>query len=119
VEQVDGVGGVFIRSGDPERLRAWYADHLGIESEDWGGRVFTAAAGQTFTWAVFPGDTDYFPGPVMINFRVRDLDALLAQLRAAGVDVDPNVMDHENGRFGWALDCDGNRVELWEPAPEQ
>lgn len=119
MERVEGVGGVFIRSDDPARLRAWYAEHLGVESEDWGGCVFTAAAGQTLTWAVFAGDTDYFPGPAMLNFRVHDLDAILAQLRAAGVEVDANVMDHENGRFGWALDCDGNRIELWQPAPGQ
>ena len=119
MERVEGVGGVFIRSPDPDRLRAWYAEHLGVEIAEWGGCVFSATGGETLTWAVFPCDTDYFPGAAMVNFRVRDLDALLAQLRAAGVDVDPQVMEHENGRFGWAVDCDGNRVELWQPAPGQ
>jgi predicted enzyme related to lactoylglutathione lyase len=119
MERVEGLGGVFIRSADPARLGAWYAEHLGLALEDWGGCVFTAGGGQTLTWAIFPGDTDYFPGAAMVNFRVRDLDALLAQLRAAGIEVDAQVLEHENGRFGWALDCDGNRIELWQPAPGQ
>jgi catechol 2,3-dioxygenase-like lactoylglutathione lyase family enzyme len=120
VERVTGIGGVFIRSAQPEALRAWYAEHLGLELEDFGGAVLRSAGGETLTWAVFAGDTDYFgrrEQQAMLNYRVRDLDAMLAQLRAAGVDVDERVEDHEYGRFGWATDPDGNRVELWEPIP--
>ena len=118
MERVTGIGGVFIRSAQPEALRAWYAEHLGLELEDFGGAVLRSAGGETLTWAVFAGETDYFgrrEQQAMVNYRVRDLDAMLAQLRAAGVDVDERVEDHEYGRFGWATDPDGNRVELWEP----
>jgi predicted enzyme related to lactoylglutathione lyase len=68
-------------------------------------------------WSLFTADSDYFPReqPAMVNFRVRDLDAMLAQLRTAGAEVDDRVEDYEYGRFGWFADPDGNRVELWEP----
>jgi predicted enzyme related to lactoylglutathione lyase len=117
-ERVEGIGGVFFRARDPDALRTWYASHLGIDMEDFG-TVFTAGEGDQTVWAPFPADTDYFGAreqPVMVNFRVRDLDAMLAQLRAAGVDVDDHVHEMEFGRFGWAVDGEGNRFELWEPA---
>jgi predicted enzyme related to lactoylglutathione lyase len=116
-EAVDGIGGVFFRARNPDEVRAWYAKHLGIEMEPYG-TTFTAKGGDQTVWAPFPADTDYFgPGDqqLMVNFRVRDLEAMLAQLRAAGVDVDEQVAEHEFGRFGWATDPDGNRFELWEP----
>jgi predicted enzyme related to lactoylglutathione lyase len=121
VERVTGIGGVFIRSARPDELRAWYADNLGLDVDaEWGGTVFTAVGNETLTWAVFPGDTDYFGSrtqQAMVNYRVRDLDAMLEQLRAAGASVDPEVHELEFGRFGWATDPDGNRLELFEPAP--
>lgn len=116
-EAVDGIGGVFFRSRDPDALRAWYAHHLGIEMEDYG-TTFTAKGGDQTVWAPFPADSGYFGGEeqqLMVNFRVRDLDAMLGQLRAAGVDVDGRVEEHEYGRFGWATDLEGNRFELWQP----
>jgi predicted enzyme related to lactoylglutathione lyase len=116
-EAVDGIGGVFFRAGDPDALRAWYAKYLGIEMEDYG-TTFTATDGDQTVWAPFPADTDYFGGKeqqLMVNFRVRDLDAMLEQLRLAGVDVDTRVEEHEYGRFGWATDLEGNRFELWQP----
>jgi len=119
LERVTGIGGVFFRSARPDVLRRWYAEHLGLEVEDWGGAVLTAAGGETLTWSIFDAGTDYF-GPsgqqLMVNFRVRDLDAMLEQLRAAGVVVDDHVHEIEFGRFGWAVDPEGNRFELWEPA---
>ena len=117
-EAVEGIGGVFFRTTNPDALRAWYAEHLGIEMEDYG-TTFTARDGDQTVWAPFPADTDYFGSrnqPLMVNFRVRDLDSLLDQLRSAGVDVDARVEEHEYGRFGWAVDVEGNRFELWEPA---
>jgi predicted enzyme related to lactoylglutathione lyase len=117
-EAVEGVGGVFVRTTDPDALRAWYAEHLGIEMEEYG-TTFTARDGDQTVWAAFPADTDYFGSrdqPLMVNFRVRDLDAMLDQLRSAGVDVDARVEEHEFGRFGWATDLEGNRFELWQPA---
>ncbi len=121
MERVTGIGGVFIRSARPDELRAWYAQHLGFDvNEEWGGAVVRSTGGETLTWAVFPGDTDYFGAreqQLMVNYRVADLDAMLAQLRAAGVEVADRVEELEYGRFGWAVDLDGNRLELWEPAP--
>jgi predicted enzyme related to lactoylglutathione lyase len=117
-ESVDGVGGVFFRASDPGALRAWYAEHLGIAMEDYG-TTFTSTGGDQTVWAPFPADTEYFgPGgqQLMVNFRVRDLDGMLVQLRAAGVDVDERVEQMEYGRFAWARDLEGNRFELWEPS---
>lgn len=119
MERVTGIGGIFIRSAQPERLRAWYAEHLGLELEDFGGAVLRSTGGETLTWAIFAGDTTYLGDPgqqSMVNYRVRDLDAMRAQLRAAGVEVGAHVEEHEYGRFGWAVDPDGNRIELWQPA---
>ena len=113
MERVSGIGGVFIRSTDPERLRAWYREQLGIEVTDWGGAVLDGVV-----WSIFPGDTTYFEREAMVNYRVADLDAMLAQLRAAGVRVDERVEEMELGRFGWAYDADGNRIELWQPASD-
>jgi len=117
MERVSGIGGVFLRAREPDTLAAWYAAHLGIELESWGGAVLRSESGETLVWALFPADTDYF-GPrdrqAMVNYRVRDLDAMLAQLRAAGVEVD-GPQDNEHGRFAWAADPEGNRFELWQP----
>jgi predicted enzyme related to lactoylglutathione lyase len=116
-ERVEGIGGVFFRARDPEALKQWYGDHLGIDLEDFG-TIFTAAAGDQTVWAPFDADTEYFGSrdqQSMVNYRVRDLDAMLAQLRAAGVDVEEHPEEHEYGRFAWATDREGNRFELWEP----
>ena len=114
-----GIGGVFLRGRNAEELRSWYAASLGIELEEWGGCAFESTAGDTTVWSVFSGDTEYWPREqqVMVNFRVADLDAMLAQLRAAGVEVIDALEESEFGRFGWAADPEGNRFELWEPAP--
>jgi predicted enzyme related to lactoylglutathione lyase len=117
-EAVDGVGGIFFRARDPDTLRAWYAEHLGIEMEEYG-TTFTSKDGDQTVWAPFPDDTAYFGSSgqqLMVNFRVRDLDGMLAQLRAAGVQVDDRVEKMEFGRFAWATDVEGNRFELWEPS---
>jgi predicted enzyme related to lactoylglutathione lyase len=115
-QSVTGIGGVFFRSKDPQALVAWYREHLGVEpAPDFAGQTFQR--GPT-VWALFPADTAYFGRPdqqQMVNYRVRDLDAMLAQLRAAGVPVDDDVYESEFGRFGWATDPEGNRFELWEP----
>jgi len=117
VVRVVGIGGVFFRAKDPEALRAWYAEHLGIDVQDWGGGGAPFEGGTT-VWSIFAGDTDYF-GPSgqqsMVNYRVDDLDAMLEQLRGAGVPVDDKIEDGELGRFGWATDPEGNRFELWQP----
>ena len=123
-ERVVGIGGIFFKARDPDRLRAWYREHLGLEISEWGGVVFdpmpASPAGRqgTTVWSIFPADTTYFePGTssFMINYRVEDLDAVLAALRAEGCEVDERVDSSEFGRFGWVMDPEGNRLELWEP----
>ena len=117
MERVLGVGGYFLRAQDPERLRAWYRDALGIEDGDDG--LWPAAAGP-LVFATFEAGTDYFGSRdqrTMLNLRVADLDALLAQLRASGATVDDQTQELDGvGTFGWVTDPEGNRVELWQPA---
>ena len=126
MKHITGIGGIFFKANDPEKLGEWYRKHLGLKVEEFGGVVFreseASAAGperQVYTvWSPFPADTDYFAPcekPFMINFRVVDLDALLAQLRHEGVSVDERTERSEFGYFGWAMDPEGNRIELWEP----
>ena len=117
-ERVTGVGGVFFRARNPEVLVAWYAEHLGVPVQGDGYVVFTES-GNTVVRAPFKEDTDYWPAAkqAMVNFTVRDLDAMLGQLRDAGVEVDDKVEVMDGiGRFGWAVDPEGNRFELWEPS---
>jgi predicted enzyme related to lactoylglutathione lyase len=119
MERVTGIGGVFQRAGQAERLRAWYAAHLGIDLSEWGTASFDWTPGGTTAFALFDHGTEYFGRPeqaFMVNFRVADLDAMLAQLRAAGAEVSDEVQEAEYGRFGWAVDPEGTRFELWEPA---
>ena len=118
--RITGLGGIFFKSRDPAALSAWYAQHLGLNVDDWGGARFDENEQRPgyMLWSPFAADTGYFgPGtqPYMINFRVDDLDALLAQLRAADVEVDERVEQSEFGRFGWIIDPEGTRVELWQP----
>ncbi len=114
MERVTGVGGVFFRARDPEALTAWYHEHLGVPIAH--GYVVFPESRDTH-WVPFAEDTDYWPSgkQAMVNFTVSDLDAMLAQLRAAGVPVDDRIEDAEYGRFGWATDPEGNRFELWQP----
>jgi predicted enzyme related to lactoylglutathione lyase len=110
---VTGLGGVFFRARDPAALKAWYEETLGVPAED-----LMRSDGLVF--AIFDADTPYF-GPsgqgFMVNFRVASLDRMVERLRAAGVEVDDETQDQEGvGRFGWAVDPEGNRFELWEPA---
>jgi predicted enzyme related to lactoylglutathione lyase len=118
VERVTGVGGVFFRARDPKALVAWYEEHLGVPVKDDGYVVFEDTRG-AHVWSPFPADTDYWPVEKqgMVNFTVGDLDAMLAQLRAAGIEVDERIEELPGiGRFGWAVDPEGNRFELWQPA---
>jgi predicted enzyme related to lactoylglutathione lyase len=117
MERVLGIGGHFMRAADPVALGAWYRDCLGLDADENG--LWRQEAGPT-VFATFESDTDYFASraqQTMLNFRVGDLDAMLAQLRAKGADVADETQDMEGvGRFGWVTDPEGNRVELWQPA---
>lgn len=120
MEQILGIGGVFFKARDPQALAAWYREHLGlpIEAGQTYGGLKSQRAGEETVWSTFPSDTAYLgrsDQASMINYRVRDLDAMLCQLRAAGAEVDKRIEAYENGRFGWAIDPEGNRFELWEP----
>jgi predicted enzyme related to lactoylglutathione lyase len=119
--QVLGVGGLFFRTPDPARLRAWYERVLGLQFNSWGGIVFMPSAlpaGGCFVFSPLAADTDYFgPGaqPFMFNLIVDDLDAVVARAAAAGATVLGDRTSGELGEFAWLVDCDGNRVELWQP----
>jgi predicted enzyme related to lactoylglutathione lyase len=118
--RVTGLGGFFFKARDPKTLAAWYGKHLGLPITDFGGATFAEdekRPGVTL-WTPFKAETTYFRPSTkdfMINFRVDDLDGLLQQLRSEGVQVDENVQDTEYGKFGWIMDPEGNRVELWQP----
>jgi predicted enzyme related to lactoylglutathione lyase len=116
--KVVGVGGVFLKARDPKMLSKWYAENLGLPMGDDGSIVFDGpeASGMT-VFAHFPETTKYFgdgPQQSMVNFRVDDMDALLAQLAERGVRIDPKRQDESYGRFAWIWDPEGNRVELWQ-----
>lgn len=124
MKRVTGLGGIFFRARSTESSMAWYEKHLGIKPEWPGGHAFRwREAGEpekpgTTVWSLFAPDTGYFGEQTqqyMVNYRVDNLDALLDALKAEGVWVDPKREDSEYGRFAWIRDCDGNRIELWEP----
>ena len=124
--RVTGIGGVFFKStGDPKALSAWYQEHLGLALEPWGGAILKwpddkANDGGLTVWNAAPADTEWFApstASFMINYRVDDLTEMLADLEKAGVEVLKGPESHENGKFAWIADPDGNKVELWEPMP--
>lgn len=124
--RVTGIGGVFFKAKDPADLRAWYKRHLGIDVQDWGGAVFHwvnadgAPLAGTTVWSI--GSGDYFApstASFMINYRVADLHDLLITLRAEGCNVVDKTEDSEFGKFGWVMDPEGNKVELWQPPEGQ
>lgn len=126
MKRVTGLGGVFFKSSNPRETLAWYRRHLDIDSEDWGGLAFRwreeeapDEIGYT-VWSSFPENTDYFAPsdlPYMWNFRVADLDGLIAMLREEGVEIVDGVQEHPNGKFAWIRDPEGRKIELWEPVP--
>ena len=126
MERVTGIGGIFFSARDPAALRAWYKAHLGIDVQDWGGTAFRwvdaqeRPVGGTTVWSI--GDGKHFaPGnqAFMVNYRVADLHRLLAQLRSEGCEVLDKVDESDYGKFGWVIDPEGNKVELWEPPEGQ
>jgi glyoxylase I family protein len=119
MEKVTGIGGFFFRARDPKALAAWYRDQLGVDPvpENDGDLAWRQQAGPT-AFAPFPEDTKYFGDASkqwMINFRVGNLDAMAAQLRAAGVTVELDPEEYPIGRFAQLHDPEGNRIQLWEP----
>ena len=126
MSRVTGIGGIFLKAKDPAMLRAWYKKHLGIDVQAWGGTAFRwvdssghAIAGKT-AWAVGDGK-NFAPSTAsfMVNYRVSDLHGLLATLRAEGCDVLEKTEESQFGKFGWVMDPEGNKVELWQPPAGQ
>jgi len=120
MERVLGIGGLFFRAKDPAELAKWYKEHLGIDPvpTNYEELPWQQEAGPS-GYAPFPEDTTYFGRPTqmwMVNFRVRNLDAMVVQLRAAGIAVDIDPQTYPNGRFARLYDPEGNPIELWEPA---
>ena len=123
-KRVTGIGGIFFKARNPDSLRTWYRTHLGIEVEPWGGFAFKWQSEQnptgegTTVWSVFKAGTKYFEpskASFMINYRVENLDELLRVLRSEGCTVDSKIDESEFGKFGWVMDPEGNRIELWQP----
>jgi predicted enzyme related to lactoylglutathione lyase len=122
IKRVTGIGGIFIKAKDPVKLRAWYKAHLGIDVKAWGGTSFSwvDAAGAPVkgktAWMVGDG-SDFAPSnsSFMINYRVADLRGLLKLLRDEGCQVLDKVEQSDFGIFGWVMDPEGNKVELWQP----
>jgi glyoxylase I family protein len=119
MEKVSGIGGMFFRAQHPQSLSEWYHQHLGITPvpTEYDKPSWEQEAGTT-VFAPFPNDTTYFgmeSQAWMINFRVKDLDAMAAQLRAAGIEVKVDPESYPNGRFARLHDPEGNPIELWEP----
>ncbi len=121
--KVTGIGGVFFKSrNEPAVLAQWYERHLGLKLEPWGGAILRWPEdrrddGGLTVWTVAAQDSEWFApsdSPFMINYRVDDLEALLAQLRADGVEVVAGPKSHENGLFAWIMDPAGNKLELWQ-----
>lgn len=126
--QVTGIGGIFFKAKDPRATAQWYAKHLGVPVLKEEGRMTEATfmwrehaapnAEARTVWSVFAADSDYYGGDFMINYRVRDLDALVRDLRAAGVTLAGEPENYPYGKFAWIIDPDGRKVELWQPAAE-
>jgi catechol 2,3-dioxygenase-like lactoylglutathione lyase family enzyme len=121
---ITGIGGVFIKSKNPEALAAWYRDVLGLHLESWGGALLRYDVPHhppTITWSAFPESSQYFAPssqPFMINYAVDDLDAFLKNLNAKGVTALKIDSKNSFGKFAWILDPDGNKIELWQPKPD-
>lgn len=122
MKRVTGIGGIFFKAKDAPALRAWYQRHLGIDVQAWGGTAFTWTADGQTVWSVATEASNQFApssASFMINYRVDDLHALVAALKAEGCNVLDKVDESDYGTFAWVIDPEGNKVELWEPPAGQ
>jgi predicted enzyme related to lactoylglutathione lyase len=126
MKKVTGIGGVFFKCKDPDKMKEWYKDHLGLNTDKYGANFEwrhsddPSKKGST-QWAPFPEKTKYFepsPQTFMINYRVENLEALVEQLKKEGVTIVDNIETYDYGKFVHILDMEGNKVELWEPADQ-
>lgn len=127
MKKVTGIGGIFFKCKDPQQIKDWYSQHLGLNTDQYGStfvwRDDAAPEKQGYTqWSPFSETTKYFDPsekPFMINYRVADLSGLVEELKASGVTVIDEIQDYEYGKFVHILDCEGNAIELWEPYDEE
>jgi predicted enzyme related to lactoylglutathione lyase len=128
MKRVTGIGGIFFKAKDPKALQAWYQKHLGVDVKPWGGAAFDWTDGEgkpvagTTAWNIASLQSDQFApskSTFMVNYRVHDLAALLTALREEGCNVLDKMDDSEYGKFGWVMDPEDNKVELWQPPEGQ
>ena len=127
MKRVTGLGGVFFKCQDPEKIKEWYRKHLGIASDQYGALfhwrgVEPPHKKHCTTWSPFAADTQYFSPsekPYMLNYRVENLEKLLALLKDEGVEIVGAIETYDYGKFGWIMDPEGNKIELWEPLDEK
>ena len=128
MKRVTGIGGIFFKAKDAPALQAWYKRHLGIDVQDWGGATFSwvgsdgSPAGGTTVWSIGPEEGDLFApskASFMVNYRVENLHAVVAALKAEGCNVLDKMDESEYGKFAWVIDPEGNKVELWQPPAGQ
>jgi predicted enzyme related to lactoylglutathione lyase len=122
--KITGIGGVFFKAADQKKTHKWYAENLGLEIGEYGAnfawRDLSHDTKRYTTWSTFKRDTDYFGDQdYMINYRVDDLEAILAKFKANGINLVKPMETYEYGKFAWVVDPDGNRIELWEPVDGQ
>jgi predicted enzyme related to lactoylglutathione lyase len=125
MKRVTGIGGIFFKAKDAKALQAWYKEHLGIDVQPWGGAAFDWTDGEgkpvggTTAWSIASMQSEQFApstASFMVNYRVADLHSLIKALRAEGCNVLEKIDESEYGKFGWVIDPEGNKVELWEPS---
>jgi predicted enzyme related to lactoylglutathione lyase len=127
-KRVTGIGGVFFKAEDPEKLKEWYKNHMGFNTTEWGCSFFwketdspEAAAPARTEWSPFKNDTAYFhpsEKPFMFNYRTANLVELINELKQEGVQVLGEIEEYSYGKFAWIMDPEGNKIELWEPKDE-
>lgn len=120
MKRVTGIGGIFFKCKDPIKIKEWYKTHLGLDTDQWGTN-FEWHQGNDSTkkgftqWSPCSENSKHFDGPVMINYRVENLEALVEQLKKENVTISDNIETFEYGKFVHILDGEGNKIELWEP----
>lgn len=123
MKKVTGIGGIFFKSQDPDAMKKWYSDHLGLPVDPYGATFEwrqddDPSKKGTTIWSPFKESTKYFEPSTrdfMINYRVENLEALVAELKAAGVTIVDDIQSYDYGKFVHILDPEGNKIELWEP----
>ncbi len=127
MKRVTGLGGIFFKSNNPEKIKEWYSKHLGIKTDDYGGmfewRDIDNPEKKCITaWNPFEAQTEYFNPSnkqFMFNYRVENLVELLNVLKEEGVEIVGEIEEYDYGKFGWIMDPEGNKIELWEPMDDK